>query len=267
MKNKENIYRPVDVVIKDIVPLTEDVSMFVMDTKAEFSPGQFYMLSVFGHGEVPISITSDPSEPLMFSIKKVGSVTGALHELRPGDTIGLRGPYGNEFPLALAKGKDVIMMAGGIGVVPLRPIIHEFVNNNDQYGRVFLLYGCRDTEKRLYKDEVAQWEAAGIKIIYGLRGKLLNGADGCSREPHHLEQVDIDFSRAVAYVCGPHAMIDFSMQELQRRGMPDDMIITSLEAHMKCGLGKCGHCYIGPLYICTNGPVFSYRQIKALEHQ
>ncbi len=157
------------------------------------------------------------------------------------------------------------MMAGGLGMIPLRPVIHEFYSNAGDYGKVSILYGCRKDEM-LYNEEIDDWEKAGIDVIYGLRGKQIDGPDGCVRAPHHLSQVETDFSEAAAYICGPQNMIDLSMRELEDRGMPPERIVTSLEAHMKCGVGKCGHCYMGPQYVCTDGPVFTMDELQKIKH-
>jgi NAD(P)H-flavin reductase len=266
MKGNANIYMPHEASIQEVRDFTPDVKLFTVSKRPsfDFMPGQYFMLSVLGHGEVPISVASGEGEPLMFCIKKVGRVTGALHALKAGDRIGLRGPYGNRFPFELAKGRDVVLMAGGIGIIPLRPVIRELMGNRKDYGALYLLYGCRLKDEQLFRHEIPEWEASGFSMIYGLRGKAVEGEEACAIRPHNLEHVDADLAGATAFVCGPHSMIELSMQELVKRGMPDERIITTLEAHMKCGVGKCGHCFLGPRYICTDGPVFTFKELKGL---
>lgn len=271
MKKSRNIYAPFDATIIDVSELSDDVSLFTLKTSGtvkhrpgKHRPGQFFMVSIFGYGEIPISVTSRVDEPLMLAIRKVGHVTGAIHKLGAGDIIGLRGPYGNGFSLKTARGRDIVVMAGGIGLIPLRPLMHEIVQNRGDYGRLFMLYSCKSPEEMLYKSDIEGWEKSGLTLIHGLRCKTPEGQKGRGGSQHNLDKVNVDFTGVTAFVSGPHHMIDLSMKELSSRGVPPEMINTTLEAHMKCGVGKCGHCYIGPKYICTDGPVFSLKDIEGL---
>jgi NAD(P)H-flavin reductase len=266
MKSEMNIFVPFEAAILEVRDLNDEVKLYSLKTKGpvRYSPGQFFMVSVFGHGEIPISVTSTPDEPLMLAIKKVGHVTGAVHKLRAGDTIGLRGPYGNGFSLDTAKGRDIVVMSGGIGLIPLRPLMQEIIRSKDDFGRLFMLYSCKRPEEVLYRDEIAGWEESGFTMIQGLRCKLPGGQVAEGGSTHNLDKVDVDFSGVTAFVSGPHHMIDLSMKELSKRGVPHEMINTTLEAHMKCGVGKCGHCYMGPKYVCTDGPVFTLHDIKSV---
>ena len=272
MKNNgrklKNIYEPEAALIKAVVPLTGDVNLYTLSTNVEMSskPGQFFMVSVLGYGEVPISVTSAEGEPLKLCVRNVGHVTGAIHSLKPGDSIGIRGPYGNGFPLDIAKDKDIILIAGGLGIAPLRPLIHEFMNNKTDYGNVSLIFGSKKPGDIIYRDECRAWEEKGIKVTLTVDCKD-DEWRGCSGVvTAHLGKVNADFQNTVSYICGPEAMINASMDALSGLGLPDERIITTLEAHMKCGVGKCGHCYLGPKYICTDGPVFSRKELKAIAH-
>lgn len=252
--------------VQDVMALSDDVGLFTLKTRERlhYRPGQFYMVSVLGYGEVPISVASVEKEHFQLCIRRVGHVTTALHGLRPGDKVGLRGPYGNGFPLEPAKGRDVLIVAGGLGIVPLRPLLLELMEGKEDYGRLLLLHGARNPADMLFRDESALWERSGVKIIH-----TVDCADGewkgcVGVVTAHLDKVETDLAEATAYLCGPHVMIEAAMRALSNRMMPDERIITSLEAHMKCGVGKCGHCYRGAKYLCTDGPVFSLRELKTI---
>ncbi|MDP2167504.1 MAG: FAD/NAD(P)-binding protein [Thermodesulfovibrionales bacterium] len=264
--NANNVYTPSEALIEEVITLSRNVNLYTVKTKEEIKwlPGQFFMVSVFGFGEAPISVTSSAREPLKFCIKKVGHVTGAIHGLRAGDTIGIRGPYGNAFPLDVARGRDVVIIAGGLGIAPLRPLIHEFMENGKDYARVFLLSGSKTPADVIYSEECALWEKRGIRVTLTVDCPD-DSWDVCTGlVTAHLDKVEADFQNAASYICGPEVMIEAAMKAVSARGIPEERIITTLEAHMKCGVGKCGHCYMGPKYICTDGPVFSYKELRRL---
>jgi NAD(P)H-flavin reductase len=265
MKDKPNIYLPAKATIREVRELAPEVNLYTLKCGENLSarPGQFFMVSVFGAGEVPISVASSEKEDLALCIRKVGSVTSAIHALKEGDIVGIRGPYGNGFSLEPAKGRDVVVMAGGLGIVPLRPLMHSLVARKK--GKVSLIYGCKLPGDILFRDEAARWEKAGAKVIYTVDScdKKWKGCVGVVTE--QMDKLDADYKKAAAYVCGPEVMIRLSMKALSERGVPDDRIITTLEAHMKCGVGKCGHCYKAKGYVCTDGPVFSLKELKELE--
>ncbi|MBI4688310.1 MAG: FAD/NAD(P)-binding protein [Nitrospirae bacterium] len=266
MAKDNNIYLPSKALIKDVTDLSCDVKLFKVmpEKKTQYLPGQFFMLSLWGTGEVPISITSTIGlqKHIELGIKKVGKVTSALHELKAGDTLWLRGPYGNNFNADISKGKDVIFIAGGIGILPLRSLINFVLMNKKEFGRVFLIYGSKNTSNMLFTQEIKQWAKKGLEIILTVdeTDKRWKGSTGLVTG--HLDKIKTDFKKASAYVCGPEIMIENTMKELSLRGMPDKLITTTLEARMKCGMGKCGQCYHGIEYICTNGPVYSYEEMK-----
>jgi NAD(P)H-flavin reductase len=198
----ENIYKPFDARIEEVIPLTADVSLFKVSPErlVGFSPGQFFMLSVWGYGEAPISVTSGADEPLSFAVRKAGLVTGALHGLTPGDRLGLRGPYGRGFPLDIAKGRDIVLMAGGLGLAPLRPLVLEFLRGRQDYGDVLLFYGAKTPRNLLYRDEFPGWEASGIKTALTVDCKD-EGWQGCiGLVTTLLDETGKDLKDATAYV-------------------------------------------------------------------
>jgi NAD(P)H-flavin reductase len=229
-----------------------------------FLPGQFNMLYAFGIGEVPISISSDPQETpaLKHTTRVVGAVTKALGRLKRGDTLGLRGPFGSHWPLAEAAGRDCLIVAGGIGLAPLRPALYRLVAQRAEYRRVVLLYGTRTPADILYRRELERWRGKFDLDIY----VTVDRADSSWRGnvgvvPSLIARAPFDPAGVVALVCGPEVMMRFTLMELQRRGVAAERIYLSMERNMKCALGFCGHCLYGPTFICKDGPVFRFDRI------
>ena len=222
-----------------------------------FAPGQFAMLYAFGAGEVPISLSAaGPGGTLVHTVRSVGAVTERICALRTGEAIGVRGPYGAPWPMATAAGRDVVVVAGGIGLAPVRPVIHELIEHRDRYGSVTLLYGGRAPEELLYGDEVAAWAARGdmsVEVIVDAAGGEWRGRVGLVTKLVPL--VAADPANAIAMMCGPEPMMRFTAAALGDRGFGADSIWVSLERSMKCGVGHCGHCQLGPLFVCKDGPV------------
>ena len=230
-----------------------------------FAPGQFNMLYAFGVGEVPISISGDPAkrEVLIHTTRAVGAVTNAMWKLRRGEIIGVRGPFGTSWPMEEAKGRDVVIVAGGIGMAPLRPSLYQLLSERQDYGKVFLLYGARTPADLLYQREMEEWQArpdleVNITVDRALRWWRGNVGVVTTLIP----KADFDPTCAIAMVCGPEIMMRFTIAELQRRGLRDESIYISMERNMKCGFGFCGHCQLGPFFVCKDGPVFRYDRIK-----
>ncbi|MFH1644982.1 MAG: FAD/NAD(P)-binding protein, partial [Candidatus Omnitrophota bacterium] len=226
--------------------------------------------SIFGIGEAPISISSSPTmeEKDVFEIcvRKVGTFTAALHNLDKGDKIGVRGPFGKGFPIDEIKGNDVLMIAGGLGIVPLRSMINFVIDKRRDFGNVMILLGCKAPGERLFTDEIAQWESMadiGYACTVDKADPEWKGNVGVIT--NLIPGVDIDTNRTYSVVVGPPVMYKFVIAELVKKGVPDKQIILSLERRMKCGLGKCGHCQINDVYVCKDGPTFTYAQIKGLE--
>jgi sulfhydrogenase subunit gamma (sulfur reductase) len=264
-----NIYTPFQTRIESIQQETADVKLLrvSMPKGTTYVPGQFYMVSVWGAGEVPISITSHPheSELLELCIRKAGFVTSAIDGLQKGEVLWLRGPYGNGFPLEIAQGAKILLVAGGIGMAPLRPLIYEFTDDGKGYGDVTLIYGSRTPEEIIFREEIETYQRHGVHVRLCVDRGNRDWAGHVGLVTDLLGEVQSDLNSAVAYLCGPEIMIKNVTRDLNLMGMPQDRILTTLEAHMKCGVGKCGHCYGGAKYICTDGPVFTYQEI--LDHR
>jgi NAD(P)H-flavin reductase len=233
--------------------------------QAVFSPGQFNMLYVFGHGEVPISMSGDPARPesLVHTIRGVGSVTNALLSLEPGEAVGVRGPFGSAWPLEAAVGKNVLVMAGGLGLAPLRPAIYHLLSHARRYGALTLLYGTRGPDSVLYAAELERWAAQfDAEVTVDHAGPGWRGPVGVVTELLHRRAIDKD--NTVALVCGPEIMMRHCARALIDHGIPADRIYVSMERNMQCALGLCGRCQYGPYFICQNGPVFSFDQVDRL---
>lgn len=231
-----------------------------------FEPGQFNMLYAFGVGEAPISICGDPgrSDRLWHTIREVGPVTRALGALRKGDTLGVRGPFGTAWPLGRAKGWDVVVVAGGIGLAPLRPAIYWALANRKQLGRVSIVYGARTPGDLLYAKELERWRARldDVHVTVDRGDESWSGNTGVVTKL--LSQVRFDSDRTMALLCGPEVMMRFANRELVRLGVPESEIYVSLERSMKCAVGTCGRCMLAAEFVCKNGPVFSHARVAPL---
>jgi NAD(P)H-flavin reductase len=233
---------------------------------ASFDAGQFNMIYVFGIGEIPISISSDPARPgaLMHTTRAVGTVTRAMDTLREGDMLGVRGPYGSHWPIQEIMGRDVVIVAGGIGLAPLRPAIYQLLNQRARYGRLVLLYGARTPEDILFRRELEQWRARfDLEVYVTVDRATANWHGNVGVVTTLIRRAPFDPLATVALVCGPEVMMRFTVQELQRRGVDGERIYLSMERNMKCGVGFCGHCQFGPHIVCRNGPIYSYRQLES----
>jgi len=241
------------------------------DAAFNHQPGQFAELSIYGAGEAPISITSSPTQPnLQFCIKQMGVVTTAIHQREVGDIIGVRGPYGNSFPLAAMEGKKALFVAGGIGLAPLRSVINYILDrsNRARYADVTILYGARSPGDLLFKEELKAWGERNDVGYYETVDAATEGYSGrVGFVPALLDEVAPSPEETVALTCGPPIMIKYVMEGLTRLGFRPDQIITTLEMRMKCGIGKCGRCNIGRHYVCIDGPVFSYEQLLAMPRE
>jgi len=234
-----------------------------------FKSGQFVMCTVFGAGEFAVSLPPSPeNDRFHLTVRRVGKVTSALHNLKPGDKIGIRGPFGNGFPFEEIKGKNVIYVAGGIGLIPLRSSIMHVMQNRDHFGRVLVFYGARTPKELMYRSNLDEWQSAKGFETYLTIDNPMPGWEGRTGFVHILiRDADIPVKDTVAFVCGPPVMFNAVIKELTNRGLGEECIISTLERHMKCGIGKCQHCAIGRTLVCTDGPVYTYRQIKTLGEQ
>lgn len=232
-----------------------------------FAPGQFNMLYVFGVGEVPVSISGSPVEPspLTHTTRAVGTVTRAMQRLAAGAALGVRGPFGTGWPVGEAVGCDVLLVAGGLGLAPLRPALRHLLAHRDDYGRVALLCGTRTPQDFLYRAELRDWSRRRDLEVHLTVDRAVGRWRGnvgvvTTLIPH----APFDPSNTVAMVCGPEVMMRFTALELQKRGVPTERIFVSLERNMKCAIGFCGHCQYGPEFVCKDGPVFRYDRVKRL---
>lgn len=232
-----------------------------------FKPGQVAQLSIFGVGEATFVINSPPSqrEYLQFTVMRVGEVTTKLHELRPGDKLGVRGPLGNWFPYGEMKGKNVVLIAGGIGMAPLRTLLLFILDNRSDYGKVTLLYGCRTPQDFCYKEEIPNWRTQrDMEVVLIVDKRAPGWTEMVGLVPEVLKEIAPSPKGSVAVTCGPPIMIKYTLQTLKELGFGDEQIVTTLERRMKCGIGLCGRCNIGSRYVCKDGPVFTLVQLKTL---
>jgi NAD(P)H-flavin reductase len=238
---------------------------FVDNKKIRFLPGQVIMVSVFGFGESTFGIVPTEKNGLYeFSIKKMGMVTKALFELRKGSYIGIRGPFGNGYPVAKIKGKNVLLIAGGIGFPPIKALLLHLLKNRKAYGRVELYYGAKTPEDIVYKKELKEWSKKKdlkVRITVDQATKKWKGHVGVVTTI--LEDIEVD-NKTLAFVCGPGIMMKFVTQKLLEKGMKENRIYVSMERLMQCGVGMCGHCNIGKIYVCKHGPVFRVDELMRL---
>jgi NAD(P)H-flavin reductase len=270
----DSIFLPHIARIMDVRDETPDTRTFVLKFREpdgadgfRFIPGQFLELSVFGYGEAPFCIASSPTREGSFetTVRRTGPLTDALHMLGTGDEVGIRGPFGNGFNIADARGKDLLIVAGGIGLPPLRSLIWYILDKRDDFGRVTILYGARTPTDLVYKDELILWGKRPDVEFHMTADRGEPGWTGnVGMVPVLFEKTTLRPETTLAYVCGPPIMIKFVVQDLFMRGFKEESVISTLERMMQCGIGKCNHCAIGHRYVCRDGPVFNYREIKKL---
>jgi len=241
----------------------EDEEMF------RFVPGQFCELSVLGKGEAPFGIASSPTEKgsLKFTINKAGVVTSALHQLEEGSEIGIRGPLGNGYPIDLFEGKNLVVIGGGFAFTTLRSLVAYFLHpeNRPRVKEITVIYGARMPGLLLYKEELLEWEKRDdLRLVMTVDGGDKDWKGKVGLVPNVLEEAAPSAEETYAVICGPPVMIKFTFPKLMALRFPNERIFTSLEKRMKCGIGKCGRCNIGHLYVCKDGPVFSYAQLEKL---
>jgi NAD(P)H-flavin reductase len=229
-----------------------------------FLPGQFNMLYVHGVGECPISIASSPAEPAIqtHTIRIVGDVTGALARLRPGDALGLRGPFGSHWPIERARGRNLIMVAGGIGLPPLRPAIHAVAADRGAYERVTLIYGAKMPSALLYTDEFDAWREAGIEVAVTVDRADEGWTGNRGVVTSMLEKLRLRGPGNVVLLCGPEIMMQYGVGVCRNARLPEENVFVSIERNMMCAIGFCGHCQLGPDFVCKDGPVLPYSRVK-----
>lgn len=273
-----NPYLPYPVRIRDVRVATEDKSLRTFelefinseDARAfDYLPGQFAELSIAGCGEAPIGIASSPTEGdnLLFTVFRAGKVTSRLHNMNPGDIMGVRGPLGNPYPFDKIRGKNVVIIAGGYAVTTLRStmiwLLHP--DNRDNFGDITFIYGARTPGMLLYMQVIQEWEKSGQVEVYITIDREVPGWDRhVGFVPQIVEKVSPSPDNSVALICGPPVMIRFTQPGLDKIGWKGDQIILSMENRMKCGIGICGRCNVGPYYVCKDGPVFAKAQLDEL---
>jgi len=269
-----NPYLPDMATIVEVIQETHNIKTFRVVLNNEqrmkdftFRPGQVGQLSVFGVGESTFVINSTPTrmDYLQFSVMRVGEVTTRLHQLRPGDQIGVRAPLGNGFPVEELQGKNIVFIGGGIGMAPLRTLFLYMLDNRKKFKDITLLYGARSPADLTYKAELPEWTSRkDVNVVLTID----NPAEGWEHKvgliPNVLLEIGPKPKNTVAITCGPPIMIKFTLQALKKLGFEDENIVTTLEKRMKCGVGICGRCNIGTKYVCVDGPVFNYAQLKEL---
>jgi NAD(P)H-flavin reductase len=234
--------------IKRVDDVCRDVKRFTLDRALDCKPGQFVQLTVFGIGEAPISISSAPGEELELSVKKIGSLTTALHRMKEGDKVGIRGPYGKGYP-EFEEGGRVVLVGGGIGLAPLRSFLRAELGKREMQ----LFYGSRTSADLAFSGEYGEWQKNGVEV-HTVIGAKEEGWSGPVGNPTDI--MDPVWKDASALLCGPPVMINFVLKKLEEKGIPRSRAYVSMERLMKCGIGKCGHCQVDGTYVCKSGPVF-----------
>ena len=269
--NLENPLVPIIVEVIDIVDETPDVKTFYVRNENgvpfDVMPGQLAMVSLVPTGEAMFSVSwQEEKEHLQFAIKRVGLMTDELHTIEIGQKIGVRGPYGNGFPVEECKGKDMLFIAGGIGLAPLRSFIKYCFKHRADYGKIQIIYGSRSYADLCFKDELFnQWpKEKDTEVFVTIDNPEEAWQGNVGFVPTYLEQLNPDPAGKIAVSCGPPIMIKYVLQGLEKMNYTDEQVITTLEMRMKCGIGKCGRCNIGSEYICLDGPVFNLAQLKKL---
>jgi sulfhydrogenase subunit gamma (sulfur reductase) len=274
--SNKNIYLPNLVTVEDIIDETPDVRTFRLVFQDEavrdsftYRAGQFAEYSVFGSGEVTFCIASSPTRKgyIECTYRAVGRVTETLRSLEPGDTMAVRGPYGNSFPIEEFYGKNLVFVAGGIALPPLRTLIWNCLDQRDKFGDITIVYGARTEGDLVYKRELKEWqERSDVRLVKtvdpGGESSTWDGKVGFV--PTILEEAAPSAENTIALLCGPPIMIKYTLPVLEKLGFSDENVYTTLENRMKCGLGKCGRCNVGNVYVCKDGPVFTAKQVKAM---
>lgn len=263
---------PTPVMVRKALWENDDTFTLTLDCaplgdRYRFLPGQFNMVYVYGVGEAAVSISSDPARmsTLDHTIHRVGLVTTALAQKKRGDLIGIRGPFGSSWPIEVARGKDVCIASGGIGLAPLRPVIYAMLKDRDAYGRVIVLYGGRSPLDLLYRVELEKWaNDFGVEVLVTVDRGDSSWKGHIGVVTSLFQYIKLDARETVAYVCGPEIMMKYTIDELERRGVPPSQMYLSMERNMKCAVGFCGHCQYGPTFICKEGPVYPVTRVRPL---
>jgi sulfhydrogenase subunit gamma (sulfur reductase) len=268
----EDLYHPVMAEIKEVKRLSAMETYYRVELPGGedlgHAPGQFVELSIFGVGEAPFSVSSSPTLKGSFElgVRRAGMLTDVLLRQQPGTKVGIRGPFGNGIDVEKFKGKDVLIVAGGIGLVPMRSMINYVIENRDQFGKLIICYGSKSDQDLLFTDELAGWEkdpSIDYQVTVDQGSDSWQGNTGVITTL--IPGLDLDLPNTVCFICGPPVMYRFVLLSLKSKGLSDESIYMSLERRMKCGVGKCGHCQINHSYVCQDGPVYHYPDIKSLQ--
>ena len=269
MYSSNNPYRPLKAEVIEVIDETSTIKTLTLkpEDRMSFETGQFIELSIPGVGEAPFTPSSEPAinETIQVSVMNVGKVTAKIHCLEPGSIVGLRGPFGNGYPLEVFRDREIVVTGGGCGFAPLRSLLYELFSRQEWYKKLLFRGGCRTSMDMLYKDEILEWPSKhdiDVVLTVDIGDDSWDGPVGVVTTI--LEDFDIDIPNAVAVVCGPPIMMKFSTQKLLETGFRMENIYVSMEKNMSCGMGKCGHCRIGPYYACQDGPVFRFDKIHHL---
>jgi NAD(P)H-flavin reductase len=267
MVNGKNIYKPVRARLEEVIEESPLIKTFVMIPEKEFafSTGQFIELSVDGIGEAPFTPSSSPlvTDRLEVTVMKTGYVTDYMHQLKPGATLGVRGPYGRGYPVKEFLGKEVLILGGGCGLAPIRSLLFALEHVKDNLKKVMLCYGSKSPSDCIYKPLFSRLNSIDKFEAYRTVDKSEEGWDGpVGVATKLLDAIKVNIADSVAVVCGPPIMMKFGTIRLLEMGYRDDQIYLSMEKNMSCGLGKCGHCMMGEFFVCKDGPVFTYNEIK-----
>jgi len=271
--HSDSIYLPIQARILDVRLVANLTKLFKIElpdgVALDHKPGQFVQVSIMGIGEAPISISSSPSRSngsFELCVRKVGDLTSAIHHLESGDKIGVRGPFGNGMTPERFRGKDVLFAPGGLGLAPLRSSINQVLDNRSDFGRVIILYGARNPDELLFKEELTEWnERPDVELHVTVDRPDQNWKGNVGVITTLFQKIQIYAPNTVAFTCGPPVMYRYVLMEMLSLGIREGNIWLSLERRMKCGVGKCGHCQINHIYTCQDGPCFNYSQIKHLE--
>jgi NAD(P)H-flavin reductase len=265
-----NVMAPVAVRLARVEKETHDTFTLTLEAGdghplERFAPGQFSMLYVFGIGELPISISGNPEErgKLVYTVRSVGKATHALVTSEPGDSIGVRGPFGTSWPLAESRGRDVLIVAGGIGLAPLRPAIYHVLRHRGDYGRLVVLYGARSPQDLLFRKQLSAWNyVPDTQVLTTVDYGGLSWRGNVGVVTTLFRHIRLEPERTTALLCGPEIMMRYVVRELLVRGVAEENVHLSMERNMKCAVGFCGHCQLGPYFVCKDGPVFPYSKMR-----
>jgi sulfite reductase subunit B len=264
---QNNPYRPIEAKVLEVITETPTIMTIRLGPKQEigFKTGQFIELTIPGVGEAPFTPSSRPwvREMIEFTVMKVGKVTESIHRLKKGDTVGLRGPFGNGYPLDTFLGQEVLVVGGGCGFAPIRSLMYEFFERSGDFKKLSFRGGCKTPKDFLYKEETAGWAARkDIDAVLTVDEGDGSWKGNVGLVTTILDSIDMDVKSGYAVVCGPPVMMKFATGKLMEMGFKDTNIYLSMERNMSCGIGKCGHCRLGPYYVCKDGPVFQYSALK-----